>query len=326
LGLPPSLDYDLDLPTIKVFLRRQTVPLVFSLKVEIQLIAVRYSQWLSQASVNGTTTSVIRLLDTDLDAVKLGATLDAEQSRSIELAVSNVKLHLYTLVIISDTSQQSPDRQVLLRKGLDVALRIIHLSTWEVCTKTPQGPGHSTLIRRQRCLPKNSYRSLAFAAIFLLEFSQEVTYQTVSEKQHVTNHIKTSQAFFRACSLEPLDEYARTAKLIEVLEKDIADNTEMRPSRLTHRMGFSIVLDAIKRGSEVRGKVVTLQDDGNIDEGSHSPRDDVVWEANPLHNPTDASIPSFQADWSSDFSWGFWGDPFLGTSIPYQNGSGANEQ
>ena len=313
------MEYELEYPTIQTFLRHQTTTLVFSMKVKAIAIAAKYTPLLRQAVNDGTTTAIVRLLETDLDSVGADVTASSEQSLAVEVAVLDVKLHLYSFVLISTLSQLPSDRQVILHKALGVALRVVQLYTGGLAVDAVQHLDSHVFMREQRCVPKGRGRTLAFAAIFLLRFSHHTTSQTPDERRHITNSIRLAQDFFKSCALEPSDEYTRTAKLLEVLETDISKQSHLQVLCLTHRMGYSIMLDAMKKGAEVRGKPSPIQDDEALDDSSA--RTEPIWGSSALESTADFSVTGFQADWCSDFSWEFWGDPFIGTSVPFEDGT-----
>ncbi|KAH8175147.1 fungal specific transcription factor domain-containing protein [Sarocladium implicatum] len=315
LGLTPSVTYDSDFPTAETFLQHQTTTLVFSLKVKIMAIAAKYTSLLRQATTDGTTTAIVRLLETDLDTVGAGAFTSHGKSLAMEMAVLDVKLHLLAQVLISSPSQRSSDRQVLLHKALGFASRLIQVSTTGFNSNATHDLDNYAFIRRQRCLPKGYGRALAFAAIFLLRFVHHIKGQDDDEQRRIASSIRLARDFFAACSSEPLDEYARTAKLLEVLETNVPKQSHLQPLCLTHRMGYSIVLDAMKQGAEVRGKPVPIQDDDGMEDSPAVTEGN--WNSASLQCTGDVSVAGFQADWGLDFSWEFWGDPFIGTSVPF---------
>lgn len=318
LGLTPSLGYELDSPSINAFLRQQTVPLVFACQVRILLIVAKYMPLLSQEAGNGSTASLLRLLEADINAVRLEAALEAEQATSVELTVLDVTLHLYTQAIIAASPRNTSDREVMILKGFRFALRLVHLATKDYWKATPQSPEQHASILKQRCLPKSRGRSLAFATIFLLMFSRHESDQSISDRQHITAHVKMAVDLFRACSMEPFDEYARTAALLEVLEQEVPKHSRTWPLILTHRMGFSIVLDAVHKAAEARGKPVAIPDNDTLGEGSSASRKDGTWRDDLLQATSAEELASFPAEWSSDFSWGFWGGSLLGNPVVYQ--------
>ncbi|KAM5356918.1 hypothetical protein ACJ41O_003564 [Fusarium nematophilum] len=303
LGLPPPIDSDLDFSSINSFLRRNTVPPIFAMQVRVQLAVAKFTSLLNHDIGDGASSSFIRLLDTELDALRSEISLEDEQMKSVELSILGAKMHLYAL-IITRAAQSSSSRQIMLRNALDVALRIIHISTLALRSSSP---GDMALILAQRCLPKDHYRRLAFATIFLLKFFYRSGADVPDERQSVANHISMAQNLFKACSAEPLDEYNRTAKVFEVLGREKPKNSESSGLRLTHRMGVSIVYDAVSNASEARGKPVEIRDDdtpgggeSRVNQGLRG-REMLLGESHNLDQP----------DSSAEFLRGFWNDPYM---------------
>ncbi|RSM18119.1 hypothetical protein CDV31_003041 [Fusarium ambrosium] len=302
LGLPPPIDSDLDFGSIHSFLRRQTAPPTFAMQVRVQLIVAKFTSLLNHDMGEGASSSFIRLLDTELDALRAEVSPEDEQMRAVELGILGAKMHLYALVITKD-SNNSSSRQIMLRTARDVALRIIHISTLAMRNAPPDD---QELIRKQRCLPKNHYRCLAFATIFLLKFFHRRGSDAPEERQAVANHISMAQNLFKACATEPRDEYNRTARVFEVLGRESPKSIEPDTLRLTHRMGVSIVFDAVSNASEARGKPVEIRENETIqDEGG--PEESRVHER--LLNQPEVEMD--QADTSSEFLRGFWSDPYM---------------
>ncbi|KAJ4327251.1 hypothetical protein N0V84_002381 [Fusarium piperis] len=303
LGLPPPIDSDLDFGSIHSFLRRQTAPPTFAMQVRVQLIVAKFTSLLNHDMGEGASSSFIRLLDTELDALRAEVSLEDEQMRAVELGILGAKMHLYALVITKD-SNNSSSRQIMLRTARDVAIRIIHISTLAMRSAPPDGQDEE-LIRKQRCLPKNHYRCLAFATIFLLKFFHRRGSDAPEERQAVANHISMAQNLFKICATEPLDEYNRTAKVFEVLGRESPKSIEPSALRLTHRMGVSIVFDAVSNASEARGKPVEIRENETIQDDD-GPGDSRVHER-PLNQPVELDQP----DTSTEFLKGFWNDPYM---------------
>lgn len=302
LGLPPPIDSDLDFGSIHSFLRRQTAPPTFAMQVRVQLIVAKFTSLLNHDMGEGASASFIRLLDTELDALRAEVSLEDEQMRAVELGILGAKMHLYALVITKD-SNNSSSRQIMLRTARDVALRIIHISTLAMRNTPPDGKDQE-LIRRQRCLPKNHYRCLAFATIFLLKFFHRRGSDAPEEKQAVANHISMAQNLFKACATEPRDEYNRTAGVFEVLGRESPRSIEPSALRLTHRMGVSIVFDAVSHASEARGKPVEMGENETIqDEGG-------AVGAKVHEQLSGQPVELDPSDTNSEFLRGFWSDPY----------------
>lgn len=259
------IDSELDFAAIHDFLRQKTVPHAFATLVKVQLVVARFTSLLNRDLDDAASSSLIRLLDTELNALKPDGLMDDDQSRSVELCILDAKMHFYTL-FITKTPHGLSSREITLRTAFSHALRIIHISTSEWRAR-PEGRTDPVLIQKQRSLPKNHHRSFAFATIFLLRFFHRSGTASMEERQLAANHISLAGEHFKACSIEPLDEYSRTAKVFEVLARTTPSDVGSK-MRLTHRMGVSILLDAVANAGEVRGKPVTLAEERPPDQGN----------------------------------------------------------
>ncbi|KAF4978856.1 hypothetical protein FZEAL_4838 [Fusarium zealandicum] len=308
LGLPTPIDSDLDFASIHAFLGRQTLPPTYALQVRVQLLVAKFIPLLNHDIDETARCSLVRLMDTELEVLRSELAPGDEQMKPVELSILSARMHVYALMVTKD-APFSPSRQIMLGTARDVALRIIHISTLAFSSSS-NGPGDPDLIRRQRSLPKNHYRCLAFATIFLLKFFYRKGADAPDERQTVANHIAKVQNLFKACAIEPLDEYNRTAKVFEVLGRENLDPEISKASklRLTHRMGVSIVFDAVSHASEARGRPVEIRDGERLSTGQTAKEDE------PSRGPElliDETHVEDRPDTSMDFSQGFWSDPYM---------------
>lgn len=319
LGLTAPVDHDLDLPGLEGFLRRQTVSPSFSVQIKIILVVAKYMPLLSRASGDHVAAPFVRLFENDLDAARSETDSDDEDFRSIEMTALNAKLHLYALVIVSAPSTQQSELQIVLQKAFYTAIHIIRLLTADFCSTSPQDSKYSEVMRRQRYLPKNTYRGLLFATTFLLKFYHHPKDQPPSERQHVISHVKRTLDLFRANSLEPLDECDRATKMLEALVADIPEYLRAQPLSLTYRMGFSVVLDAISKASRARGKTDTVLEAETTGESSTPAAPENNAQRNAMFDATFIPVPPVQHDWGeADFSWDFWGDQSLENNLRFE--------
>lgn len=301
LGLPPPVDSDLDFSAIQALLERQRVPSAFTTRVKVQLIAAKFTSLLTHDVDEATSLSLIRLLDTELNSLKLDSSLTRDEKRLAELSILDARLHFYAM-FITKTPQGSTSRSIILRQALAVAQSIIHLSTsdWR---NGRSGQFDAAAREKQRCFPKNFYRGFAFATIFILRFFYRSKTVSAEDKDSVAKYILLAQQHFRGCSAEPEDEFCRTANLFEVLSRTPSEGSESGKLRMNHRMGVSIVLDAVTNATEVRGQPVGVEEDQAAsstqlpEQGYWDMMNDVTW-------PADQTF-------SNEFTRGFWNDPIL---------------
>lgn len=301
LGLPPPVDSDLDFSAIQSLLQRQRTPSGFATRVRVQLVVAKFTALLTHDLDEATNLSFIRLLDTELNALKPDDQLSDNERKLVEISILDARMHFYAM-FITKTPHGSTSRSIMLRQALTVAQSIIHLATagWR---NGPSGRLDAAERGTQRCFPKNHYRGFAFAAIFLLRFFHRSKSASIEDKESAAKHILLAQEHFNGCSLEQMDEFNRTAKLFEVLARSPSEGSESAKLRMNHRMGVSIVLDAVTDATEVRGRPV------GVDE------DEIPNHAEPFGQGSSGMMAemsySEHMSANTEFLRGFWNDPIL---------------
>ncbi|KAG9255820.1 uncharacterized protein F5Z01DRAFT_680787 [Emericellopsis atlantica] len=306
LGLPAPIDSELDLQTIEEFLQLHNVPTLFSSRVRIQLVVAKFSALLNRNTGESTTVSLIRLVDVELSALQPQGMLHGEKETRIELDILDAKLHIYALFFAK--ASEGTSRHIMLANALSAAQRFIHLATLSWRT-TDGGFVTAAAAQRERCLPKNHYRGFAFATIILLKFfygQQDVAYE---ERQGAARHIALAQDHFRGCSIDLEDEYSRTAKVFEALAQTSDGETGDRKPRLTHRMGASIVYDAVTNASEVRGTEVGIQEEKILEPPPNEMQATAALNDGQALDLTQMAPSHFGMN--PDLLDGFWNDPFM---------------
>ncbi|KAI5461874.1 hypothetical protein BGZ63DRAFT_356072 [Mariannaea sp. PMI_226] len=309
LGLPAPIDSDLDLAAIHEFLRRykSSISSTFAAKVRVYLIVAKFMSLLNRDIGETISSSFLRLLDTELAALHSDTMDNGEVSKAVELYILDTKLHFYTLAI-TKISHDSSSRSIMLTTALSAALRIIHTST-STWRDYPEVKGSLSFIQKQRSLPKSHYRGFAFATIFLIRFFHNSDTASLDEKQLAANHIQLAREHFKACSTSPHDEFSRTREVFEVLSRLKPMEAETKKLRLTHRMGVSIILDALTNASEVRGKPTKIEEQDKLESDDVSDRHDSIG-AN-LDDFYDSQVSMDQAGMNVDLLRGLWTDPIL---------------
>ncbi|KAM0205923.1 hypothetical protein ACHAQD_012566 [Fusarium lateritium] len=297
LGLPCPIESELDFSSIHAFLRKETVPPAYALEVRIQLVVAKFTALLNHELTDGTSSSFLRLFDTELDALKNEMPHDEEAKSIVEYAILDAKIHIYTLVI-TKFSSYSPSRQILLRTARDIALRIVDIGTRAI-RNSPNSIEDTTAVRRERCQPKDRHRCLAFSTIFLLKFFIRQNEDPPEEKQIVANHVAMTQTLCRACTIDSKDEFSRVAKVFEVLGREGPKDEDKTKLVLNHRMGVSLLLDAVNTAGEIRGRRMEMRDGEQryVDEEAGQPQEG------------HADLAS-QVDGNTEFAKSFWSDPY----------------
>ncbi|KAI0105406.1 fungal-specific transcription factor domain-containing protein [Hypoxylon sp. NC0597] len=305
LGLPPMINTPSDLASIRSILGEHSLPREFSLHIRVLLIMAGFTNVLVHNSNDGVVdSSITQLLDGELDTLRV--TFPDGWTSMTDYMVMIVKMHVYTLVITRHRSGAS-SRDILLKLGLAAALRIIHLANSRFHER-PDKNQTMTTAQRERTLPKDYFRGLAFATIFLLRyFGLNNSASNAEEQQLAANHVIMSHTIFKTLATRPRDEYDRVSSLFETLCKQAPIPPDTGKSNVSGRMGVSILLDAINTAREIRGYPVEM------------PEPEVPTTTESLPGPSSisqadvfgAASPQLVEPWQSDLAFAnmFWGDP-----------------
>ncbi|KAH7118595.1 hypothetical protein B0J13DRAFT_569435 [Dactylonectria estremocensis] len=305
LGLQPPIDSDIDFTAIHNFLTQKTLPFEIATHVRIQLVVARFTNLLLQNN-DTVGSSMIRLINSELDALKSAFPEREPGGLKVEFSILVTKLYFYSL-LIAKSPPASSSRDVLLQTGLVAALRIIRISTTPSRTPARLGDRELPPVQRDRSMPKTYYRGLAFATIFLLIFFYLNASATREEQESAGSHISLAQGIFKRCSIDPLDEYSRTAKLFEILARLPPGSSDPTKLRFTHRMGLSVLLHATRIADEARGRPVELVAEGTVSEPvatyQNQPQDQEL--------PQDMLYNMDQTNSDAEFLKGFWDESFM---------------
>ncbi len=254
LGLPSLINSDSDMAAVRAILNEYAPSHEFATQVKVQLVVASFTNILSNNSNDEIDSSLVRMLDSELDALK--STCADGWTDLAELGVLAAKLHFYALVI-TRVRPGATSRDILLKLGLGVSLRIAHLMNARLHDSAAETHGLA-LRQRQRTHPKNYFRGLAFATIFLLRYFSLNSTAHADEQQAAANHVMMAHGIFQTCTASPHDEFGRAAVLFETLGRQAPVSADAAKLRLTDRMGVSILLDAVSTASEVRGRPVEI--------------------------------------------------------------------
>ena len=243
LGLPSLVSSDPDTAATRTILSEYAPSHEFAIQVRIQLAVASFSHIMSNNTHDEIDSSLVRMLDSELDSLK--ESWSDCWSDMAEMGVLSTKLHFYSLAI-TRVRPGSTARNILLKLGLGVSLRIAHLANARL-HKTPPDTHGLTVPQRQRAHPKNYFRALSFAMVFLLRYFSLDTAAHVDEQQMAANHVKAAHHVFQTCAAGPQDEYGRVATLFETLGRQDAASADAARAKLAadHRMGVSILFDAV---------------------------------------------------------------------------------
>ena len=253
LGLPSLIASDPDTAAIRSFLSEYSPSRDFSIQVRIQLAVASFSHVLSNSVNDDIDSSLVRLLDLELDGLK--EECSDTWTDMAEMGFLAAKLYVYALVI-TRVPPGAASRNILLKLSLGVSLRIAHLASARLHNSSPADTHGLTAGQRQRTHPKNYFRTIAFAMVFLLRYFSLNSAAHADEQQLAANHVKAAHQVFQTCAVGPRDEFARAAAFFETLGRQDPVNADALRTRLAadQRMGVSILFDALSTASEARGR------------------------------------------------------------------------
>lgn len=302
IGLPPMLTAAPELSSIRTLLSENRVPKDFSSQVRVQLVAASFANLISNGSDHVLDTSLIQLLDDQLG--ELGIRFPDGWTAMTEFSALVTKLHFYATVT-ARARPTTPSCGVLLRLGFSASLRIVHMANARV-NDTSTAAYNLTASQHQRTLPKNYFRGLAFASVFLLKYFSMNNSAKNEERQLAADHVAIAHGIFRLCATKAKDEYGRVADLLDTLRRQRPTEDEGARPRRTDRMGVSLVLDAISTAAEVRGESAEISEStattGNEVRGDDASGKDLNFTELESQTPD---------PWPSDLAVvnGFWNDP-----------------
>lgn len=275
LGLSPLISQPGELRTIKSLFNAYHGPREFLTAVKVQQLISSFASML-WPSTNDllVDVSLVQTIDEKLDEISDEQAGVVSPDDSMAFTILTAKLHMYA-AIVTRAPAASTSRSIILKMGLGAALRIIDLaqsimprpaaaaataahhdySSSDESTSTTTRLAQLGLTREdcQRALHKKHFLAVVFAAVFLLRYFSLNSAAPADEQQRAANHVLAAHGLFRAWSLEPADEYARAAVLLETLCRQAPRSADAQKLRLTDRMGVSILFDAISTAHELRG-------------------------------------------------------------------------
>lgn len=277
VGVSPSINSTTDLATIEQFVRTYPIPPEFAYQIMVQHTLAKFTTVVLENSQEVVSHSLVKLIDTELDGLK--TRFPTPWTPRVEMAVLIAKIHLYTMTIIR-IQLDLTSREILMKNGFSVALRIVYLSDQGLGYRPPE---YSDLPPEvlQRAIPKNYFRALVLATVFLLRFFVLNIHATPEEQEVARNHVAMAQRYLKAGALGTSDERARGAYLLEMLSRQQPIDVDNTKLRIDDRMGASLVYDAITAGHELRNEPAEVDEDGADTSGPNQN----IEPKKPVHQP-----------------------------------------
>lgn len=258
-GLSPSINNPPDLDTIEKFAREHPLPREFVYQVLVHHSLAKFNNVLLSDTSGTVSYSLVQLVDTELDGLK--TRFPVEFTPRVEFSLVVAKLHLYAMSIIRMHADPT-SRDILLQRGFSASVRLLYLSDQCLSYKSDDYPSLPSPTRL-RTIPKNHFRSLILASIFLLRYFALNIKATAEEQEIACNHVALAHKILKSMSTEPNDEQSRGARLLETLSQQQPVDMDIAKLRIDNRMGASIVYDAITTGHSLRNE--------NIEAEEHTP-------------------------------------------------------
>ncbi|KAF1953184.1 hypothetical protein CC80DRAFT_420876 [Byssothecium circinans] len=312
VGVPPSVNGTTELATIESFVRNYPIPSEFAYQVMVHHILARFTKVVLENSQEVVGHSLVKLIDSELDSLK--TRYPTPYTTRVETAVLIAKLHLYTMTIIR-IQMDLTTREILLKSGFSTALRIVYILDQGGLAYRPTEYQHLTSESLQRTVPKNYYRALVLATIFLLRFFALNIHALPEEQEIARNHVAMAQRYLKAGSMSKGDERSRAASLLEMLSRQKPVDVDHTKLRIDDRMGASLVYDAITTGHELRNLNPEVEEESpsghNMPAPPIPPAEDMaqvdldgVANMNMFGDQLDFSLPD---DLWGDSVWGMFG-------------------
>ncbi|KAF2637852.1 hypothetical protein P280DRAFT_492219 [Massarina eburnea CBS 473.64] len=262
VGVPPSVNGTTELATIESFVRNYPIPSEFAYHIMVHHTLARFTKVVLENSQEVVSHSLVKLIDTELDALK--TRYPTPWTPRAEMSVLIAKIHLYTMTIIR-IQLDLTTREVLMKNGFSIALRIVYLIDQGGIAYRPTEYQHLTPGFLQRAIPKNYFRALVLATIFLVRFFALNINALPEEQEIARNHVAMAQRYLKSGSVSKGDEKERAAFLLERLSQQRPVDVDHTKLRIDDRMGASLVYDAITMGHELRNVSVEVEEESTED-------------------------------------------------------------
>ncbi|KAH8725189.1 hypothetical protein GQ44DRAFT_616300 [Phaeosphaeriaceae sp. PMI808] len=259
---PPSLRSiapikgGIDLTTIEHMVRTHPLPAEFAYQIMVHHTLAKFFNTIVENSQENMAHSLIKIIDAELDSLK--TRYPTPWTSRVEMNYLTAKLLLYTTVIIRLQSDRTT-REILMRSGLSVAVRIAYLTDQGLAyqsTEFPDIPFESLM----NTLPKIYYRVLVLSTAFLIRFFVLNSGATPEEQELARNHVAIAQRYLKLGCDDPRDERVRGAILFEVLCRQKPVDLESSKLKVDDRMGASLFYDAIATGHALRDMPVNVEE------------------------------------------------------------------
>jgi hypothetical protein len=291
--------------------RTSPLPSEFAYQVMVHHTLAKFFNTIVENSEENVSHALIGIIDAELDSLK--TRFPTPWTSRVEMAYLTAKLLLYTTVILRLQSDRA-SREILMRNGLTIAVRIAYLTDQGLAYQSAEFP-NLRFEDLRNTLPKNYYRILILSTAFLIRFFVLNIHATPEEQELARNHVALAQRYLKLGCDNPLDERVRGATLFDVLCQQQPIDLEKSKLKVDDRMAASLLYDAISTGQALRNMPI------EVEESSPNPNSEARIAS---------SHPSFEQDTAidmdefgvMDFSLpeDLWGDSIWGMFDPIAPG------
>jgi hypothetical protein len=255
VGVSSPIRGSVDLATVEQFVRSHPVPKEFAYQIMIHHTLAKFFNTIVENSQENLSHSLVKIIDAELDS--LITRYPTPWTPRTETANLTAKMLLYTTVIIRLQSDRTA-REILMRNGLAVAVRIVYLMDQGIAYESKEFPNVPSE-NFQRTLPKSYFRTLVLATTFLLRFFVLNIHATPEEQEMARNQVAIARRFLEVGAMGPKDERMRGAKLFERLSRQQPVDLDSSKLKVDDRMGASLYYDAVATGHALRHEPIEVE-------------------------------------------------------------------
>jgi hypothetical protein len=256
VGVSSPIGGSVDLATLEHFVRSHPVPEEFSYQIMVHHTLAKFFNTIVENSQENLSHSLVKIIDAELDSLRMR--YPTPWTPRAEMANLTAKMLLYTTVIIRLQSDRTT-REILMRNGLAVAVRIVYLMDQGLAYESKEFTNVPPE-NLQRTLPKNYFRTLVLATTFLLRFFVLNIHALPVEQEMARNHVAIARRYLEVGAMGPQDERMRGAKLFERLSRQQPVDLDNSKLKVDDRMGASLYYDAVATGHALRHEPIEVEE------------------------------------------------------------------
>ena len=235
------------------------LPKDFLVLLDIQRYTTRAASITDKVSFAVAQTSLIELLERDLFVIEEGP--HDQVPLTVRLQFLSSRLHLYSSPFFFKQSDSTSDgdeviMQSFLYKGVDVAKDLIGRITENIHVSSSTTSGRMVgsesegVSNMMAFFPKHYFRMAVMAGIFLLRVMTEDKNMSANDRALARSSIKRLHSTIMSLSQDHLDEWHRTASVLEILSIRTEDFPASHPDR--NRSFRTIIEDGVAAAKTIR--------------------------------------------------------------------------